>query len=377
MNPVGGGALWGRYAYLPRMRVAVFRTPDVSAEGFSQLMGLLQSLPGPIQFDAPGEGDSGTEVNPWEAASLRFGVPWELAFSKMSDLRASYELENEDALFLLTETPNESNFFAFAEPVSPGPGNHCVHTGAWGLIAGLDFIHPTLHIVASNLLQGWMYKTMDEWHASAHHSAVGCVSDFCADKRDILKRLRTADVCSGCLDRFNEAISAGKLKVGQFHQCMELLELARKELLFHNRISRVTVPSPIEVRGPQMKIWLPDFQRHIELGGTPKNLYLFYLRHPEGVRYEDLDAHREELMEIYDAIRGDKTREQLREHFDRLLDLSEMSTMNQQVSRIRSAVRSAVGPDLLSIYMWENSRDAEKRIPIAGMPGMVGWMLEV
>ena len=59
-------------------------------------------------------------------------------------------------------------------------------------MAAMDFL-PTLHIVASNMLQGRLYKTMEEWARNAHE-LLGCISDFCRYKQDILLRLRTADV---------------------------------------------------------------------------------------------------------------------------------------------------------------------------------------
>ena len=68
MNPIHGDAQGRRFDYLVRMRVAIFRTPDVSAEGFAQLMNSVQGLPGPIQFEAPGEGEVGSEVGSEEGS---------------------------------------------------------------------------------------------------------------------------------------------------------------------------------------------------------------------------------------------------------------------------------------------------------------------
>ena len=358
------------------MRVAIFRTPDVSAEGFAQLMNALQELPGPIQFEAPAEGDGESEVSGWGTMQSAQDIPWEVAFAKMSSLRKEHALPDDAGLFLLTETPNDCNYFAFAESAGAGPGNHCVHMGDWEEYTDSNFVYPTLHIIASNLLQGWMYSSMEEWMASAHEEAKGCVSDFCREKKEIVKRLRTADICQDCFDRFSSAIEEGKLKAGDFHQCMDLLELARKDLLFHKRISAVPARSAIEVSGPKMDLWLPEFRRSIKMQATPKALYLLYLRHPEGIPYESLDEYRQELMANYDAVKGDKTSVQLQEHFDRLLNIHDLSSLRQQISRMRAAVLRAVGKELLDAYMWDSSSDAAKRIPIASETGMVRWLNE-
>lgn len=373
MNRVCVHACGRRFDYLVRMRVAIFRTPDVNAEGFAQLMNALRELPGPIQFEAPAEGAEESEVGGWGTLPSAQGILWEDAFAKMSSLRREHDLPDDAGLILLTETPNDYNYFAFAEPAGSGPGNHCLHTGDWEEYTGSNFVYPTLHIIASNLLQGWMYSSMEEWMANAHEDAKGCVSDFCGEKLEILKRLRTADICQDCLNRFSAAIAEGKLKPGYFHQCMDLLELARKDLLFHKRISAVPARSAIEVIGPKMDLWLPEFRRSIKMQATPKALYLLYLRHPEGIPYESLDEYRQELMDNYNAVKGDKTAGQLQEHFDRLLNIADLSSLRQQISRMRGAVLGAVGEELLGEYMWDSSRDAAKRIPIASESGMVRW----
>ncbi len=209
MKRVCGHAYGRRFDYLVRMRVAIFRTPDVNAEGFAQLMNALQELPGPIQFEAPAEGAEGSEVTGWGTLPSAQGILWEDAFARMSSLRREHDLPDDAGLILLTDTPNDYNYFAFAEPAGSGPGNHCLHTGDWEEDTGSNFVYPTLHIIASNLLQGWMYSSMEEWMANAHEDAKGCVSDFCGEKLEILKRLRTADICQDCLDRFSAAIAEG------------------------------------------------------------------------------------------------------------------------------------------------------------------------
>jgi len=40
---------------------------------------------------------------------------------------------------------------------------------------------------------------------------------------------------------------------------------------------------------------------------------------------------------------------------------------------MRGAVLGAVGEELLGEYMWDSSRDAAKRIPIASESEMVRW----
>ena len=48
---------------------------------------------------------------------------------------------------------------------------------------------------------------------------------------------------------------------------------------------------------------LPDFNNlEIELGPLPKTVFIFLLRHPEGVLFKDLRPHSKELKEIYTKV---------------------------------------------------------------------------
>jgi len=373
MNPVGGGALWGRYAYLPRMRVFICRTPDVDAEEVQKLMDLLQSQHGPIDFV---DGDE-VSIQPI-GASDGLELEWSEAFRAMRDARILKKAHPEDALFLLTGIPNEFNYFAFSEACGTGPGNHCLMVGEWDVFSVDEFIHPTLHIIASNLIQGWMHESMEAWTEWAHQQARGCISDFCQNKSDILLRLRTADLCDSCVNDFNEAIDAGKISAASFHQCMQLVELARTELCFRNRMRAAPMVSPLVVKGNNMRIWLTEFDQELKLGkGIPKCLYLLYLRHPEGIPYERLDEHIEELIAIHKRVNGNSTVDALRVDFKRLFQADENATgdtasRNQQISRLRRKLKSQLGEEVLSHYIWDSDSEL-KSIPIAGQSGMVRW----
>ena len=52
----------------------------------------------------------------------------------------------------------------------------------------------------------------------------------------------------------------------------------------------------------QFKILLVDYDKEIKLGPLPKTVFLFYLRHPEGVMFSYLQDHVEELWHIYSHL---------------------------------------------------------------------------
>ena len=49
----------------------------------------------------------------------------------------------------------------------------------------------------------------------------------------------------------------------------------------------------------QFKILLVDYDKEVKMGPLPKTVFLFYLRHPEGVKFSYLQDHADELLNIY------------------------------------------------------------------------------
>ena len=52
----------------------------------------------------------------------------------------------------------------------------------------------------------------------------------------------------------------------------------------------------------QFKILLVDYDMEIKMGPLPKTVFLFYLRHPEGVKFTYLQDHVDELRSIYGHV---------------------------------------------------------------------------
>ena len=52
----------------------------------------------------------------------------------------------------------------------------------------------------------------------------------------------------------------------------------------------------------QFKIILVDYNKEIKMGPLPKAVFIFYLRHPEGVMFSHLQDHVKELKHIYEHV---------------------------------------------------------------------------
>lgn len=112
-------------------------------------------------------------------------------------------------------------------------------------------------------------------------------------------------------------------------------------------------------------IFLTDFKD--EFTGKPieitkmddltKMVYLFYLKHPEGVRIKELENHIDELMHLYMKISGRDDKDAIRA---RILNhvAPYSNNVNVCMSRIKSAFKSKVGEKVAAFY-WIKGKSGE------------------
>ena len=85
------------------------------------------------------------------------------------------------------------------------------------------------------------------------------------------------------------------------------------------------------------KIHLVDYDNmEIKLSPLPKTIFLFFLRHPEGVAFSHLQDHRQELMDIYSCICTNDDPDKMKESIDRLVDPFDNS-INEKCALVKKA----------------------------------------
>ncbi len=113
--------------------------------------------------------------------------------------------------------------------------------------------------------------------------------------------------------------------------------------------------------GFDYKILLPAYDLEIDMPQLPKALYLFFLRHPEGIFLHDLPDHREELRSIYARIASLSDPDTVRANADRLTDLADNS-VHVNCARIKKAFLSRITDRLARYYYVRGQRGKVKKI---------------
>ena len=99
----------------------------------------------------------------------------------------------------------------------------------------------------------------------------------------------------------------------------------------------------------QFKILLVDYDKEIKMGPLPKTVFLFFLRHPNGVRFACLQDHFDELMHIYGHLSVNDDPEKMRESIAALVDPLNNS-INEKCAAIKKAFLLQVNDDIAKEY---------------------------
>jgi hypothetical protein len=327
------------------MRATLFRGEDVQQDTFDATLRLLQAISGMNQFVGNGEPISLPD---------KHALPWSDLFSLCQTARHNNAIEADSFVFILTEKPNENRFFGYLDPAHPRNG--FIHAGDWE-----RFIHcppelPIAYHILALMVQKQMVRTQRELAHILHREPVGCVNDFCQNKREVILKMRTADICPACMERL-----APKLTPPEINHVLELLESLRIKMLFAQNMRQHIQPSPLMVT-PENNLVIPAYGNlEIRMKPLEKTLYLLFIRHPEGIHLTSLVEHKSELQEIYANISSLGSLEEMRQSIDDMCNALHNSA-SEKLSKIKGHFEKALGKELAKHYYIQGKRGERKRI---------------
>jgi hypothetical protein len=140
----------------------------------------------------------------------------------------------------------------------------------------------------------------------------------------------------------------------------ELCENLNKVL--YNTISNCDQPLSRLLIDEKQKIFLSDYDNlEIVLTPLPKTLFIFMLRHPEGVLLKELYLHRKELIEIYCKIGNRLDMSAIQKSIYEMTDVRSNS-INEKCSRIKEAFISKIDDSVARNYYITGTKSEPKSI---------------
>ena len=377
------------------MKVHLIKDGDVGKETFSEVVDLLQAISGPIEFYY----DSHNIVNfteddvieskevhqkafeksirpqanyysniqysrkfEYESRPLRtFSFPflrkttkWTTIFDKCNTYRLYNNIPNNEFVILLTEVSNTNNWFASLDEKMPFNG--FIHTADWNHFIKCQDSFPIAFEVIALVLQKHMFNDYNEARSSVHIDPIGCVNDLCLEKKNIILKLRTADICPECMNKVRD-----KLSIAEIQHALNIMESLRVKMLFSQNFKQ-NAPLSKLVIDSKHRIFLPDFGNiEIKLRPLEKALYRLYLDHPEGIGLSFLCDYREELNNIYKEISSIGDLEEMKARIDDIVNVTKSSAV-EKISKIKAAFVKAIGEELAKNYYIQGGNGEVKKV---------------
>jgi hypothetical protein len=299
---------------------------------------------------------SSEERRTWTFPHTRKALRWRDLFSSVERFRQIYQIPQQQFAILLTPTANLKNWFALLDENEPYNG--FIHTDEWEHFIHCDPAFPIAFEVVALVLQRYIFENYSQIIERTHEQAIGCVSDLCMQKSDIILKMRTADVCSSCMKRLEQALS-----LPEIHHALAVMESLRMKMLFAQNFRQSSPPSKMLIRR-NGRIYLPDYgNMEIKIPSLEKALYILFLHHPDGIYLSSLNEYRKELYDIYSRISNRGDMEDMRKRIDEMTNILRDQT-SVKISRIKKAFTDALGNTLAEHYIIQGENAERKSIKL-------------
>jgi hypothetical protein len=281
---------------------------------------------------------------------------WETLFNKCDDYRKNNNIEKEDFVILLTEISNSNNWFSSIDEKLPQNG--FIHTKDWDYYINCNPAFPIAYEVIALFLQKQFFANYHDIDKYTHGSPIGCINDMCTHKREIILKLRTADICSDCMNILKQ-----KLPFTIIHHALGILESLRRKMLFSQNFMQ-TSPLSRLVINKNRDIHLPDFENiQIKLNPLEKTLFMLYLFHPEGIEISSLCDYKNEMYQIYSHLSNRGDINEMKSNIDQMADITSNSA-SEKISKIKSKFINVIGSELALNYYIKGANAEVKKIDI-------------
>jgi len=281
---------------------------------------------------------------------------WEHFFEIIDQFRIENSIPATDLVFLLTYKGNHLNWFVGGNYLKPN--NYFVHLLHWEYFTMSEPTFPVAYQLATYTLKSFMYPNFKAITQGAHEQSVGCMMDFCKDKKEIGLKMRTADICEGCWSKINE----NSIPQPLLQQVFKIMESVRSNMLFRDRFNKLKIIPKLQVNSEAGKLFFPDLNDlEIPLNPLEMTIYQFFLSKPEGVYLNSLMDFENELFEIYVHSTHEKNQTVLKSRITELVHPLSNSA-SEKISRIKKKLIQFLGSELAEHFIIQGPNGHRKRI---------------
>jgi hypothetical protein len=282
-----------------------------------------------------------------------------LSFSQLYDIcenyRKKHNIDKNDHVFLLSGANNYQNWFSNMDHER---NNYFVQVTEWELFFGTEIEVSFLlcYQVMAWLLKRNMFSSEKEVMGAVHHKPIGCMMDFCEEKKDITLKIRTADLCPKCLN----IIKSKDVPLNFLNQVFSLWEEIRKNIAFRERAEFLNKMGRMIINPSKKTLFFPDYG-DILVKLQPKEMafYQLFISEPNGINLNSLRDHANTLKHYYFIITGNDDIAAT-ENIYAIHD----NVASQLISRIKKKLVDNLGETLAYYYIIEKIMNEPHKILI-------------
>lgn len=250
--------------------------------------------------------------------------------------RNHYDVGDNELVILLTDIANPLNWFSYGDCNN----NAYIYTDEWEYYIASERKYPIAYQVVSNILQLLMFDNDKEMMSKVHHKSVGCINDFCEDKRQIVMKMKMTDICLKCQD----LLRVKKIKPSIINQSIETMFGIRSKMLSVEMFRSSRRDSNIVFCNKGNPILIDIDHYEVKLTPLERTLYHFFIRHKEGVKQIHLADYKDELKSLYLEFSGQANLANITNSINMLVDIQENS-FQEKLSKIRRKFQDVFGDD--------------------------------
>lgn len=360
------------------MKIHLIKSPEYETENLKEVYQLLNSYKGPLEF----------VMNDYEFEEKDFyflqyklhphhnfkfeselkkiayikerGYPlsFEELFILCGHFRKQFRIKKNDFVVLLTYRFNSLNWFSHCN----NEKNIFIHAAEWDkFYIKVHHKYPVAYQVIENVLQNLMeIDSEDGNNEFIHYKVRGCINDFCKDKREVILKLRTADICMSCFKR----IITQEIPSDLIDQIFQILEGLRTQFLFKKGINRIVGPFSIFI-DEDNKLLIPQLgNKELQLEPILCTLYILFLMNPDGIKLNDLVNFKNQLKRIYSFMNPNTTPEQIEKSIKYLTDPIN-GTFSQKKSKINKRIKEQLGDTYCRDFLISGERGQPFKINLS------------
>ena len=280
------------------MKVFITCTPEFSQEKVHDVIKLLKSVPGELQYEFSKTLSDRRYIrlnNKFENIHQIESLTFDEYFGLIDGYRdyMEEEINDEDFVVLISSIKNDKEWFSRFNN-----RNIFIHGDEWDQYSDVDSKFSIAHQVIENIFQSLCNINLVDWRnePNLHLDTTGCINDICQPKDPIKIKFLAANICESCEERYKkEGVS-----VYIVDQIINTIELIRDQFSIAKRFINETRRERVFV-DEEGKVFIGD--RYVKMADMQRVTYIYFLKNLQGVLSKDLCKYQPQFEEIYRMVK--------------------------------------------------------------------------